>query len=219
MRKTRQEIKQAIVEEIDLLYRLPIEETFRKGSDRLRMEFSRLDISDVVLIVPRRFKDARGWFAETYSAPQFAEFGIQNKFLQDNHAFSRQPGTVRGLHFQRPPAAQAKLVRALRGSIYDVAVDLRKKSSTYGKFVAATLSAINGEQLFIPAGFAHGYCTLEPDTEVLYKVDRSYAPEAEAGIIWNDPALAIAWPIAPGAGHLSDKDLQLGSFRDFLSPF
>lgn len=219
MRKSHQEIKQAIVEAICLPYRLLIEETFRKGSEMLRIEFRRLDISDVVLFVPRRFEDARGWFAETYSASQFAELGIQNRFLQDNHAFSRQPGTVRGLHFQHPPAAQAKLVRALRGSIYDVAVDLRKKSSTYGKFVGMVLSAANGEQMFIPAGFAHGYCTLQPDTEVLYKVDQPYAPQLEEGIIWNDPDLAIAWPVESNAQHLSDKDLQLGRFRDFRSPF
>ncbi len=183
------------------------------------MEFRRLDISDVVLIVPRRFEDARGWFTETYNASQFAEFGIQNKFMQDNHAYSRQSGTLRGLHFQNPPAAQAKLVGVPRGSIYDVAVDLRNKSQTYGKFVAATLSAANGEQLFIPAGFAHGYCTLEPDTEVLYKVDHRYTPEAEAGIIWNDADLAITWPVIQNSVSLSGKDAKLGNFRNFRSPF
>lgn len=219
MRKLHPEIKQAVVEAICLLYRLPIGSAPERQRKRVRMEFRRLDIPDVVLIVPRRFDDARGWFAETYNAPQFAEFGIKNEFLQDNHAFTRRPGTVRGLHFQHPPAAQAKLVRVLRGSIYDVAVDLRKKSSSYGKFAGATLSAADGEQMFIPAGFAHGYCTLEPDTEVLYKVDQHYAPETEAGIIWNDPDLAIAWPVTPSARHLSDKDLQLGCFRDFRSPF
>lgn len=183
------------------------------------MEYRRLDISDVVLIEPKRIEDARGWFMVPYNASQFAEFGINNNFLQDNHAYSRQCGTLRGLHFQAPPVAQAKLVRVLHGSIYDVAVDLRRKSKTYGKFVAETLSAANGYQLFIPPGFAHGYCTLDPDTEVLYKVDQRYAPETEAGIIWNDPDIAIEWPIKADALLLSSKDAELGRFRNFESPF
>jgi dTDP-4-dehydrorhamnose 3,5-epimerase len=183
------------------------------------MEFHRLDIPDVALIVPRRFEDSRGWFAETYNAARLREFGIGNEFLQDNHAFSREAGTVRGLHFQCPPAVQAELVRALRGAIYDVAVDLRKKSASYGKFVSAKLSAEGGEQLFIPAGFAHGYCTLKADTEVLYKVDAAYAPAAEGGIVWNDPELAISWPIDAKNARLSEKDLALPRFRDFKSPF
>ena len=183
------------------------------------MEFRRLDIPDVVLIVPRRFEDGRGWFMESYNAVRFAGFGIKNEFLQDNQAFSREAGTVRGLHFQRPPAAQAKLVRALRGTIYDVAVDIRKKSATYGKFAAAKLSAKGGEQLFIPAGFAHGYCTLENETEVLYKVDAAYAPDTEGGIVWSDPDLKIPWPADPRSARLSEKDLALPRFRDFESPF
>jgi dTDP-4-dehydrorhamnose 3,5-epimerase len=183
------------------------------------MEFRRLHIPDVVLIVPPRFEDKRGWFMESYNAARLAERGIKNEFLQDNQAFSRDAGTVRGLHFQRPPAAQAKLVRVLRGAIYDVAVDLRKKSATYGKFAAAKLSAKGGEQLFIPAGFAHGYCTLENETEVLYKVDAGYAPGAEGGIVWNDPDLKISWPVDPKNVFLSEKDLALPHFRDFESPF
>jgi dTDP-4-dehydrorhamnose 3,5-epimerase len=183
------------------------------------MEFRRLHIPEVVLLVPPRSKDQRGWFAETYNAERLKELGSQTEFLQDNHAYSREAGTVRGLHFQHPPLAQAKLVRVIRGAIYDVAVDLRKESASYGKFAAMKLSAEGGEQLFIPAGFAHGYCTLEPHTEVLYKVDARYAPEAEGGILWNDPALAIAWPVDAKAAHLSEKDLVLPRLRDFESPF
>jgi dTDP-4-dehydrorhamnose 3,5-epimerase len=183
------------------------------------MDFRPLEIGDVVLLTPRRLEDARGWFAETYNAARLKELGIKSEFLQDNHAYSREAGTVRGLHFQRPPFAQAKLVRVVRGAIFDVAVDLRKKSATYGKFAAAKLSATSGEQLFIPAGFAHGYCTLEPGTEVLYKVDARYAPEAEGGILWNDPALGIAWPVDADGAHLSKKDLALPRLRDYESPF
>ena len=164
-------------------------------------------------------KDSRGWFAETYNAARLKEFGIENEFAQDNHAFSSEAGIVRGLHFQRPPAAQAKLVHALRGAIFDVAVDLRKKSASYGKFVSAKLSAAVGEQLFIPAGFAHGYCTLDADTEVLYKVDAAYAPAAEGGIVWNDSDLAISWPVDAKKARLPEKDLALPRFRDFESPF
>jgi len=183
------------------------------------MEFRRLDIPDVALIVPRRFEDSRGAFVETYNAARLEEFGIKNEFIQDNQAFSREAGTVRGLHFQRPPAAQAKLVRVLRGAIFDVAVDLRKKSASYGKSVSAKLSAAGGEQLFIPAGFAHGYCTLEAGTEVLYKVDAAYAPATEGGIVWNDPDLAISWPVDAKRACLSEKDLALPRFRDLMSPF
>jgi dTDP-4-dehydrorhamnose 3,5-epimerase len=183
------------------------------------MEFHPLAIADVILIAPKRFQDARGWFAEIYNESFFAGRGIKNRFIQDNHVYSRERGTVRGLHFQKPPAAQAKLVRVARGSIYDVAVDLRRKSASYGKFAAATLSAEDGKQIFIPAGFAHGYCTLEPDTEVLYKVDAGYAPETEGGILWNDPDLGISWPIDAGEACLSERDKTLVRIGDFDSPF
>jgi dTDP-4-dehydrorhamnose 3,5-epimerase len=183
------------------------------------MEFRRLTIPDVVLVVPRRFEDARGWLAETYSAPRFAEFGIGNTFVQDNQSFSRKSGTVRALHFQHPPHQQAKLVRVAHGSIYDVAVDLRRGSPTFAKFAAATLTAGGGEQLFVPAGFAHGCCTLEPDTDVIYKIDQVYAPESEGGIIWNDPDLSISWPVKPEAAILSDKDQKLGRLRDLKNRF
>lgn len=176
-------------------------------------------IPDVKLLMPRRFGDARGWFTETYNERSFAEVLGGAVFVQDNQAFSAARGTLRGLHFQRPPHAQAKLVRVLRGSVFDVAVDLRLGSPTYGQWVGETLTAQGGEQLFVPRGFAHGYCTLEPDTEVAYKVDGFYAPECDAGLIWNDPTLNIAWPVAPGEAILSDKDTRLPAFAGFASPF
>ncbi|MPR08695.1 dTDP-4-dehydrorhamnose 3,5-epimerase [Microvirga tunisiensis] len=179
----------------------------------------RTDISDVVLLKPRRFGDHRGWFTETYNARSFTQALGSVVFVQDNQAFSAAKGTLRGLHFQRPPEPQAKLIRVLRGSIFDVAVDLRMGSPTYGRWVGETLTADGGEQLFVPRGFAHGYCTLEPDTEVAYKVDGFYAPECDAGLAWNDPTLAIAWPITPEEAILSDKDKKLPAFADFVSPF
>jgi len=183
------------------------------------MEFRRLDIPDLVLFTPRRLVDARGWFAETFSARKFAEFGIDKIFVQNNHSLSCDRGTVRALHFQLPPHDQAKLVRVVRGAIYDVAVDLRRGSPTYGKHVEVMLTEKGGEQLYVPNGFAHGFCTLEADTEVLYKVDRFYAPDFEGGIIWNDPQLAISWPVKASDAVLSDKDKTLRSFTGFDSPF
>ncbi len=173
----------------------------------------------LILLRPRRFLDARGSFAETYSERTFAAVGLTTKFVQDNQSSSSHRGTIRGLHFQTPPAAQAKLVRVAQGSIYDVAVDLRVGSPTYGRWEAKTLSAEGGEQLFIPGGFAHGFCTLEPDTIVAYKVDAYYAPLSDSGLIWNDPDLAVTWPIAPHEAVLSEKDGKLGYFVDFVSPF
>ena len=173
-----------------------------------------LDIPDVQLITPKRFSDSRGFFSEVYNARALADAGIDIVFVQDNHAFSSQTGTLRGLHFQKPPHAQTKLVRVTRGRIYDVAVDIRPGSPTYGRHVGVELSAGNWSQLLVPAGFAHGYCTLEPDTEVLYKVDAYYAPEHDAGILWSDPALAISWPVAADMAQLSDKDLRLPLFKD-----
>lgn len=184
-----------------------------------KMTVAQTGIPDVVLLIPRRFGDARGWFSETYSTRVFAEALGDVTFVQDNQAFSAQKGTLRGLHFQRPPEAQSKLIRVLRGSIFDVAVDLRAGSPTYGRWVGETLTAGGGEQLFVPQGFAHGYCTLEPDTEVAYKVDRFYAPACDAGLAWNDPTLAIAWPISPDEAILSDKDKVLPAFTNFVSPF
>jgi dTDP-4-dehydrorhamnose 3,5-epimerase len=181
--------------------------------------FVELGIPGVVLVTPRRFGDARGYFCETYSQPVYAANGISADFLQDNESLSVTPGTVRGLHFQTPPFAQAKLVRVIRGAVYDVAVDVRKGSPTYGRAVGARLSAECGEQLFIPQGFAHAFCTLEPDTQVAYKVDVRYSREHDGGILWNDPDLGIEWPIAEQDAVLSDKDRLLPRLKDFASPF
>lgn len=183
------------------------------------MEIKAVDLPGVVLLRPRRFADARGYFAETYNQKVFSAAGIAVNFVQDNQSYSAKRGTIRGLHFQLPPAAQSKLVRVLQGSVYDVAVDLRMGSPTYGQWSGETLTADGGEQFFVPAGFAHAFCTLEPDTVVAYKVDDFYAPASDSGLIWNDPDLAIDWPVAPSDVVLSDKDLKLGRFADFVSPF
>lgn len=179
----------------------------------------RLSIHEVIVIKPRKFNDSRGFFMETYVEPVFRDLGIDARFIQDNHSFSAARGTIRGLHFQKPPHSQAKLVRVVRGSIFDVAVDLRRASPNYGKWCGATLSAAGGEQIYIPRGFAHGFCTSEPDTEVVYKVDDLYAPECEAGLIWSDPMLAIEWPVATNDILVSDKDGKLPAFANFLSPY
>jgi dTDP-4-dehydrorhamnose 3,5-epimerase len=179
----------------------------------------RLAIPDVILIHVRKFSDSRGHFFESFRKLEFVELGIACDFVQDNQAFSAQPGTIRGLHFQVPPHAQAKLVRVLRGGIYDVAVDLRRGSSTYGKWCGAQLTADGGEQIFVPRGFAHGYCTLEPDTVVAYKVDAYYAPHSEAGLIWNDPEIAIDWTIPASTVLVSDKDSKLLPLRSLETPF
>jgi len=175
--------------------------------------------SSVQLIKSRRFGDGRGWFAETYSARSLAERGIDLAFVQDNHSYSAHAGTIRGIHFQRPPYAQAKLVRCIRGSIIDYAIDLRRGSPTYGRHLAVELSADNGDQLFVPVGFGHAFITLEPGTEVVYKVSELYTPEADGGVAWNDPDVAIDWPLPPGGPVLSPKDSGLPSLREFDSPF
>ena len=173
--------------------------------------FQKLAIPDVILVTPKRHGDTRGFFSETYRADAFAEAGIPGPFVQDNHAYSQQPGVLRGLHFQKPPHAQAKLVRCTQGAIYDVAVDIRQGSSTYGHYVGAKLSAENGAQLYVPEGFAHGYVTLTPDCHVQYKTSDYYAPEAEGGLAWNDPELGIEWPIEGLNVILSEKDKILPS--------
>lgn len=165
-----------------------------------------LAIPEVKIIRPKKHGDARGFFSETYSQKALAEAGVDLAFVQDNHAFSAAPGTVRGLHFQTAPFAQDKLVRVVRGSIFDVAVDLRRGSPTYGKHVSAVISAKDWNQILVPVGFAHGLVTLEPDTEVLYKVTNYYAPQHDLGLLWNDPALGIAWPISEADAILSAKD-------------
>jgi dTDP-4-dehydrorhamnose 3,5-epimerase len=179
----------------------------------------RLSIPDVIFIRVRKFPDARGYFLETFRQSDFAHMGIGCDFVQDNQAFSAQPGTIRGLHFQVPPHAQAKLVRVLHGAVYDVAVDLRRGSSSYGKWCGARLTADGGEQIFVPRGFAHGYCTLEPETVVAYKVDAYYAPHSEAGLIWNDPEIGIDWTIPTSRVLVSDKDSKLSQLRAFETPF
>jgi dTDP-4-dehydrorhamnose 3,5-epimerase len=172
-----------------------------------------LALPEVLLITPKRHGDARGWFAETWSEKLMADAGLTHPFVQDNQAFNARKGTVRGLHFQRAPHAQGKLVRVLKGAIFDVAVDLRRGSPSYGRWVAATLTASGGGQLFVPRGFAHGYVTLEDDTALFYKVDGQYAPELEGGVAWNDADVAIAWPFN-GEPLLSEKDQRLPRLKD-----
>jgi len=171
------------------------------------------------LIIPRRFGDARGWFSETYNQRTLAELDIHDHFVQDNHSLSVSKGTLRGLHFQTPPHAQAKLVRCISGAIWDVAVDVRAASPTFGQWVGAELTASGGEQLYIPVGFAHGVITLTDHAEVAYKTSDYYAPQCDNGIIWNDPMIAIDWPISNAEPILSEKDQKLGLLQDFASPF
>ena len=163
--------------------------------------------------------DPRGYFLETFSRRAYRELGIACDFVQDNQSFSTRRGIIRGLHFQRPPHPQAKLVRVLKGSVFDVAIDLRRGSATFGKWCGATLTAEKANQLFVPHGFGHGFCTLESDTEVAYKVDDYYAPECEDGLIWNDPDLGIAWPIESWEAILSEKDARLPRLSAFDAPF
>jgi dTDP-4-dehydrorhamnose 3,5-epimerase len=172
-----------------------------------------LSIPEVLLITPKRHGDARGWFAETWSRRSLAQAGVDCDFIQDNQAFNAKAGTVRGLHFQKAPHPQAKLVRALRGDIFDVAVDIRPGSPTYGRWVGAKLTAAGGEQLLVPRGFAHGYQTLTDDCEVFYKVDGQYAPQTEGALLWNDPEVGIEWPW-DGEVILADKDLAAPRLKD-----
>ena len=177
------------------------------------MTVEELTIPGVKLITPRRFPDSRGFFSETWHAQRYVESGIPGPFVQDNHSLSVAAGTVRGLHAQIGPNAQGKLIRVVRGAIWDVAIDIRHGSSTYGRHVAAELSAENWRQLWIPVGFLHGFVTLQPETEVSYKVTAPYDREAERGVIWNDPDLVIPWPIRDEA-LLSDKDRLLPRLAD-----
>lgn len=177
------------------------------------------EIPAVKRVVPKRFGDDRGWFSETYRVDVLAAAGITDPLVQDNQSFSAETGTVRGLHFQLAPAAQAKLVRVLAGAILDVAVDLRRTSPTYGRHVAVRLDAAGGEQLYVPPGFAHGFCTLEPDTMVAYKVSAYYSREHDRNLLWNDPDLAIAWPVAADDAVLSDKDRVAPRLSDLGTVF
>lgn len=183
------------------------------------MQFTELNIPGVYLIEPKRFGDDRGFFSETFSQKVFEEYVPGLNFVQDNHSLSRDKGVLRGLHFQLPPFDQGKLVRVARGRVMDVAVDIRKGSPTYGEHVAVELSADNWQQLWVPPGFAHAFCTLEENTEFLYKVTNFYAPEHDSGLRFDDPDLAIDWPFSADEMILSDKDKTLGSFKDFDSPF
>ncbi len=179
------------------------------------MNVENLPLEGVLLLTPARFADSRGFFSETWSERRYAPLGIPGPFVQDNHSLSVQRGTIRGLHMQVAPSVQGKLVRCVRGAIWDVAVDVRLDSPTYGRHAAAELSAANWAQLWIPGGFLHGFCTLEPDTEVIYKVTSDYDRAAERGVIWNDPELALPWPVAADQAKLSDKDMILPRLRDF----
>jgi dTDP-4-dehydrorhamnose 3,5-epimerase len=178
-----------------------------------------LPLEGVLRVVPKRFGDARGFFSETYNREAFRAVGIDCDFVQDNHSRSAERGTVRGLHFQIAPHPQAKLVRVLRGAIFDIAVDLRRASPTFGRSCGTTLTADDGSQIFIPRGFAHGFCTLEAGTEVIYKVDSLYSREHERGLRWNDPGLNIEWPIAAGEAVLNERDRQWPLFADLAAYF
>ena len=178
------------------------------------LEIQALALADVKVTRHQKFADTRGFFCETYNKRAFSDAGIEIEFVQDNQSFSKAAGTIRGLHLQAAPIAQAKLVRVLRGRIWDVAVDVRPSSPSFGKWVAAEISAEAGNQIYIPTGFAHGFCTLEPDTEVSYKVSNFYSREHEMTVRWNDPALRIAWPVKEGEATLSDKDRAAPLFED-----
>ena len=184
------------------------------------MKLQRLAIAEVLLITPRRFADERGSFSETYSRRALEEAGLSTVFVQDNLSMSHRAGTVRGLHFQRPPRAQAKLVSVVRGRIFDVAIDVRRGSLPPMRHsVSIELSAENGCQIFVPEGFLHGYATLDPDTLVAYKASAPYAPECDGAVLWNDPDLAIGWPVSRREAVLSPKDAAAPRFADFDTPF
>ena len=170
------------------------------------MQVNELGLGGVLEFIPRKFGDARGFFAETYSRQRFHDLGVTHDWMQDNQSYSAEKGVLRGLHFQIAPFAQDKLIRVLKGSIYDVAVDIRNGSTTFGQWVSCVLSAEKFNQLLIPRGFAHGFVTLEPDVEVLYKVSAPYAPQCDRGVLWNDPAIGIDWPLDGMPPILSDKD-------------
>lgn len=176
-------------------------------------------ISEVKIVTPCKFGDARGFFSETYSRRDLASAGLDVEFVQDNHSLSAEVGTLRGLHFQAPPCAQGKLVRVARGRIWDVAVDIRRSSPTFGRHVAVELSAENWRQLYIPVGFLHGFCTLAPNTEVIYKTTEYYSAPHDGGVAWDDPDIAIAWPALASTMILSDKDRRQPRLRDLPAHF
>ncbi len=171
-------------------------------------------IPGVKIVTPKRHSDSRGFFSEVYNRADWESAGLRFEFVQDNHSFSVAVGTLRGLHFQTPPFAQDKLIRAGRGRIFDVAVDIRRSSPTFGKYVGVELSAGNWRQLLVPIGFAHGFVTLEPDTEVLYKTTAIYSPANDRGVAWNDPEIGVAWPLPAAGVRLSDKDRRWPRLRE-----
>jgi dTDP-4-dehydrorhamnose 3,5-epimerase len=181
------------------------------------MEVIESRLSGVLLIEPVIFHDHRGFFMESYNANKLFDLGINCTFVQDNHSLSIEAGTIRGMHFQAPPKSQAKFVRVIAGAIFDVVVDLRKDSPTFGQWEGFTISSDNKRQLWVPQGFAHGFCTLVPHTQVLYKVDNYYSPEHEKGIIWNDPCLSISWPT--DSPVISEKDKAHPAFSEAISSF
>ena len=183
------------------------------------MKAERLSIPDLILVTPPRFGDARGFFSEVFNAPRFAAAGIGMDFVQDNQSLSQERGVIRGLHCQVAPHPQGKLVRCIRGAIWDVAVDARRGSPTFGQWAAVELSAENWAQLWVPPGFLHGFCTLAEGTEVIYKVTDIYDRDAERGVIWNDPVLALPWPVAEHEAVLSDKDRVLPRWTDLPALF
>jgi dTDP-4-dehydrorhamnose 3,5-epimerase len=183
------------------------------------MKVETLAIPELKLITPAIFRDERGFFSETYSQKALAQIGIDRHFVQDNQSLSRAQGVLRGLHFQIHPHAQGKLVRVIRGAIFDVAVDIRQGSPSFGRYASALLSADNWSQLWVPIGFAHGFCTLEPDTEVIYKVTDFYAPECDRGLAWDDADLGIEWPFSPAEVILSDKDRRHPRLADLPAHF
>lgn len=183
------------------------------------MNIEETGLPGVLIVTPRRFGDHRGFFSESWSRAAFAEAGIDIDFVQDNHSLSRTPGTVRGLHFQAPPRAQAKLVRCGRGAFLDVAVDIRRGSPTYGHWVGVELSFDNARQLLVPAGFAHGFATRAADTEIVYKCSDTYAPETEGALLWNDPDIGIDWGMDGVDPVISEKDAAAARFAAFTSPF
>lgn len=176
-------------------------------------------IPGVLIVTPKKFGDERGFFCETFRASALAAHGVAHPWVQDNHSMSGKRGVIRGLHFQAPPRAQAKLLRVVRGAILDVVVDIRKGSATYGNHVAVELSEENWKQLYAPAGMAHGFCTLTDRAEVLYKTSDEYAPETEGGLLWNDPALGIDWPVSQQEAIVNPRDASWPRLGALESPF
>ena len=192
---------------------------FNGGNNRVLEIVEETPLAGVRIITPKKLGDNRGFFSETYNRQALAAAGVDLQFVQDNHSLSARAGTLRGLHFQAPPFAQDKLVRVIRGAVLDVAVDLRTASATFGRHVAVTLSEENWRQVLIPAGFAHGFCTLEPNTEVLYKVTNYYSAAHDRGLAWDDPALGVVWPVTAERVVLSERDRKHPLLRDLPAIF